>query len=99
MSHPHTANRREDRRLITGQGRYTADINLVGQLHGAFLRADRAHAQIVSINVKPALARPGVVAVFTGADAIAAQYTQFPNLMAFAGRNGAQILKTERPVL
>jgi len=40
-----------------------------------------------------------VVAVFTGADALAAQYTQFPNLMAFAGRNGGQILKPERPVL
>ncbi|MDB5811916.1 MAG: Carbon-monoxide dehydrogenase large subunit [Betaproteobacteria bacterium] len=99
MSHPHAANRREDRRLITGSGRYTADINLPGQLHGAFLRADRAHAQIVSINVKPALARAGVVGVFTGVDAVAAQYTHFPNLMAFAGRNGAQILKTERPVL
>src|SRR3954467_4730368 len=99
MSQPHAANRREDLRLITGRGRYTADINLPNQLHAAFLRADRAHAQIVSIDTKPALARPGVVAVFTGADAVDARYTQFPNLMAFAGRNGGQILKPERPVL
>jgi carbon-monoxide dehydrogenase large subunit len=99
MSHSHTANRREDLRLITGRGCYTADVNLPGQLHAAFLRADRAHAQIVSIDTAPALARPGVVAVLTGADALAAQYTQFPNLMAFTGRNGAQILKPERPVL
>ena len=99
MSHSHTAQRREDLRLITGRGRYTADVNLPGQLHAAFLRADRAHAQIVSIDTAPALARPGVVAVLTGADALAAQYTQFPNLMAFTGRNGAQILKPERPVL
>ena len=99
MSHPHAANRREDLRLITGRGRYTADVNLPNQLHAAFLRADRAHAQIVAIDARPALARPGVVAVFTGADAIAAQYTQFPNLMSFAGRNGGQILKPERPVL
>ena len=99
MSHTPAANRREDLRLITGRGRFTADVNLPNQLHAAFLRADRAHARIASIDTKPALARPGVVAVLTGADAIAAQFTQFPNLMSFAGRNGGQILKPERPVL
>ena len=99
MSDTHAANRREDLRLITGRGRYTADMNLPDQLHAAFLRADRAHAGIASINIQPALARPGVVAVLTGADALAAQYTHFPNLMTFAGRNGAQILQTERAVL
>lgn len=99
MSDAHAANRREDLRLITGRGRYTADMNLSGQLYACFLRADRAHAEIKAIDVKSALARPGVVAVLTGADAVAAQYTQFPNLMTFAGRNGAQILKPERPVL
>ncbi len=99
MSHPHAANRREDLRLITGRGRNTADMNLPGQLHAALLRADRAHAKIAAIDTKPALARPGVVAVFAGADAVAAQYTQFPNLMAFSGRNGGQILKPDRPVL
>ena len=99
MSHSHAANRREDLRLITGRGRYTADVNLPGQLHAAFLRADRAHARIKAIDTKPALARPGVVAVFAGVDALAAQYTQFPNLMAFTGRSGGQILKPDRPVL
>ncbi len=99
MSNTHAANRREDRRLITGRGCYTADTNLPGQLYAAFLRSDRAHAEIVSIDAAPALARQGVVAVFTGADAIAAHYTQFPNLLTFAGRNGGQILKPERPVL
>ena len=99
MSDTHAANRREDLRLITGRGRYTADMNLPGQLHACFLRADRAHAEIVAIDAKPALARPGVVAVLTGADALAAKYTQFPNLMSFTGRNGAGILKPDRPVL
>ncbi len=45
MSDLHTANRREDLRLITGRGRYTADWNLPGQLHACFLRSDRAHAE------------------------------------------------------
>ena len=43
--------RREDHRLVTGQGKYTADWNLPGQLHGHFLRSDRAHAEIVSIDI------------------------------------------------
>ncbi len=40
---PYTG-RREDERLLTGAGRYTADWNQPGQRHAAFLRADRAHA-------------------------------------------------------
>jgi aerobic carbon-monoxide dehydrogenase large subunit len=99
MSDAHTASRREDLRLITGRGKYVADINLPGQLHAGFLRSDRAHAEIVSIDASPALKRPGVVAVFTGADAMAAGYKQFPNMMTFTNRAGGTILKPDRPVL
>ena len=99
MSDTHAANRREDLRLITGRGRYVADANLPGQLHACFLRSDRAHAEIVAIDAAPALKCPGVVAVFTGADAMAAGYKQFPNMMTFTNRAGATILKPDRPVL
>src|SRR2546427_11915406 len=34
--------------------------NLPGQLHGSFLRSDRAHAEIVSVDTAPALASSGV---------------------------------------
>jgi carbon-monoxide dehydrogenase large subunit len=60
--------RREDDRLLTGQGCYTADWNFPGQLYGYFLRSDRAHAEIVSINTGEAKKSPGVLAVFTGED-------------------------------
>jgi carbon-monoxide dehydrogenase large subunit len=99
MSEKHAGNRREDLRLITGRGRYSSDMNLPGQLYASFLRSDHAHAEIVSIDATPALKRPGVVAVLTGADAMAAGYTQFPNLMTFTNRAGAGILRPERPVL
>ena len=99
MSEKHAGNRREDLRLITGRGRYASDHNLPGQLHAAFLRCDRAHAEIVSLDAAAALKRRGVVAVFTGDDAIAAGYTRFPNLMTFTNKAGAGILKPERPVL
>ena len=64
--------RREDYRLITGQGRYTADWNLSGQLHAVYLRADRAHAEITRIDIGRALESAGVKAVYTGEDARAA---------------------------
>jgi carbon-monoxide dehydrogenase large subunit len=60
--------RREDDRFLTGRGRFTADTNLPGQLHGCFLRSDRAHARILSLKKEEALDAPGVVAVFTGED-------------------------------
>ena len=60
--------RREDIRFITGKGRYTDDINRPGQAHAYFVRSPHAHATIDSIDVSEAVASPGVVAVYTGAD-------------------------------
>ena len=62
--------RREDRRLLTGRGRFLADITFPGMLHAAFLRSDVAHARIRSIRIERALAAPGVIAVITGADIV-----------------------------
>ena len=62
------AGRREDDRLLTGKGRYTADWNFAGELYGYFLRSDRAHARIRSIDTEAARQSPGVQAVFTGED-------------------------------
>lgn len=58
--------RKEDLRLITGQGRYVADIVLPGMLHAVFVRSDYAHARLVKVDVSAALEAPGVVAVITG---------------------------------
>jgi aerobic carbon-monoxide dehydrogenase large subunit len=60
--------RKEDPRLITGRARYIDDIALPGTLWMAFVRSPEAHAKIVSIDTSAATARPGVHAVFTGAD-------------------------------
>src|SRR5205809_8016250 len=83
--------RREDLRLVTGQGKYTSDWNLPGQLHGSFLRSDRAHAEIVSLDTAPARASSGVVAVFTGADTARAGFKSTPQLARYPGRGGATI--------
>ena len=60
--------RREDPRLITGQGNFTDDIQLPGMVHMAVLRSPYAHARIKRIDVSEARRAPGVVAVYTGKD-------------------------------
>ena len=60
--------RKEDARLITGQTRWTDNIDTTGMLHLAVLRSPMAHARIDHVDVSPALERPGVVAAFSGAD-------------------------------
>jgi carbon-monoxide dehydrogenase large subunit len=60
--------RKEDHRFITGQGRYTDDINRPGQAHAYFVRSPHAHAKIKGVNVSAARAAKGVVDVLTGAD-------------------------------
>jgi carbon-monoxide dehydrogenase large subunit len=63
--------RREDPRLLRGQGCYTDDFSLAQEAHMAVLRAPHAHARVVAIDTAAALAMPGVLAVLTGADFVA----------------------------
>src|ERR1039457_2812659 len=60
--------RSEDPRILTGAGRYVDDIKLPGMLHAAFVRSPLAHGRVLSVDVSPARALPGVVAALTGAD-------------------------------
>lgn len=60
--------RREDARLITGNGQYIADLKLPGMLHAAFVRSQVAHARIRSVDLSRAAAAAGVVSVMSGAD-------------------------------
>src|SRR5712692_2512748 len=53
---------------LTGQARYADDLFLPRMLYGRLLRSTRPHARIKRIDVTPALAHPGVVAVLTGED-------------------------------
>jgi carbon-monoxide dehydrogenase large subunit len=90
--------RLEDDRMLTGRGRYVSDWNLPGQAHGHFLRSDRAHAEIVSIDASEALRAPGVVAVFTGAD-IAGVLKSLPAALPAKGRGGSELINPGRPAL
>ena len=60
--------RKEDDRLLRGDGRFTDDVDLPHTLHMAVLRSPMAHARITRVDVSAALSRPGVVAAYSGAD-------------------------------
>src|SRR5262249_43957281 len=60
--------RLEDRPLVTGAGRFAADISFPDQLHMRVVRSTYAHARLVSLAVGEAAALPGVHAVWTAAD-------------------------------
>jgi carbon-monoxide dehydrogenase large subunit len=63
--------RREDLRFLTGRGNYLDDLRFDGLAHAVLLRSPHAHARIERIDIAPALAAPGVLAVLTAADAAA----------------------------
>ncbi len=98
MARPFTG-RREDFRLVTGHGRYTADWNLPRQTYGVFLRSDRAHAEILSLDMSAALASPGVLAVLTGEDVAKAGYRSPPPMVQYPGKDGMKLRHPFRPVL
>ncbi|MEA3195015.1 MAG: aerobic carbon-monoxide dehydrogenase large subunit, partial [Betaproteobacteria bacterium] len=89
--------RLEDQRMLTGRGRYVSDWNLPGQAYAHFLRSDRAHAEIVSIDKQAALDSPGVLAVFTGEDLRSLK--SLPAALPVKGRGGAELIHPGRPAL
>ncbi len=83
--------RREDFRLVTGHGRYTADNDYKGEAAGHFLRADRAHAKIARIDVAAARELPGVLDVVIGDDLVATQWKGTPSTSFFKGIGGSSL--------
>jgi carbon-monoxide dehydrogenase large subunit/6-hydroxypseudooxynicotine dehydrogenase subunit gamma len=57
--------RLEDRPLVTGAGRFAADVSFPHQLHMRVVRSSRAHGRIRLIEIDGARAAPGVAAVWT----------------------------------
>src|SRR5229473_6759158 len=60
--------RKEDRRFLTGQGRYVGDIDFPRQAYAGFVFSPHAHARIRAIDASVARALPGIHAVLTGAE-------------------------------
>jgi aerobic carbon-monoxide dehydrogenase large subunit len=89
--------RREDAKLLTGKGNYSADGHKPGMLHAVLARSHHAHAAIDSIDTSAARAIPGVVAVFTAADLT--DVAPIPGGIGFPRPDGSPAPKTDRPLL
>ncbi|MDJ0983649.1 MAG: xanthine dehydrogenase family protein molybdopterin-binding subunit, partial [Kiloniellales bacterium] len=89
----------EDRRFLTGEGRYLDDIAFDDQLHARILRSPYAHAEIRSIDAATAAAVPGVVAVLTGAEVAADGLGDIPPGALVTNRDGSSNYVPSRPAL
>ncbi|MQX37100.1 xanthine dehydrogenase family protein molybdopterin-binding subunit [Roseospira navarrensis] len=91
--------RTEDRRFLTGTGRYTDDITLPGMAFAAAARSPHAHGAITAVDIEAARAMPGVLAVLTAADLDAAGLGEIPVGMAVKSRDGRRMGTPPRPTL
>jgi carbon-monoxide dehydrogenase large subunit len=89
----------EDNRLVTGRGRYVADIAYEGMLIGVVVRSPVAHARILAVDTSAASTVPGVLAVFTAADLAEDGIEDFPSGVSLPGADGKPAFPARRPVL
>src|SRR5271168_2771888 len=89
----------EDRRFLTGRGRYLDDIDRPHQTHAVFLRSPHAHALIRAIDVTAAAAAPGVMMVLTGADLAADGIGTVPCVSGLTNRDGSSAILPPRPAM
>ncbi|MBT7645729.1 MAG: xanthine dehydrogenase family protein, partial [Rhodospirillaceae bacterium] len=91
--------RKEDRRFLTGQGRYVADLDSSDMLHVVFVRSDHAHGTITGTDLSDAGAVPGVVAVHDGVSLKQLGIGDLPCFRKIKGRGGAEMADLPRPPL
>jgi len=91
------APRKEDPRLLKGEGRYTDDINLPGQAYAAIVRSPYAHGAIRAVDLSEARSMPGVLGAYAAADLAA--YGSLKCIPSFPNRDGSDMRKPPRPAL
>ncbi len=89
--------RNEDPTLLTGKGQYTDDLNRDGQAYGVFVRSSVAHGVLNGIDISDALAMPGVLGVYTGADLEAAGYGRIRCAAPLKNADGSEMRNPMRP--
>ena len=91
--------RTEDGRFLTGNGRYTDDLNRLGQAHAWIVRSPHPHAEVRAVGTEAALNAPGVVAIFTGADMAADGVGGLPCGWLVKNRDGSDMHEPPHPPL
>src|SRR5690349_5718907 len=69
----------EDEALLRGQGRFADNVKVEGEVFACFVRSPHPHANIVAVDTRAADAMPGVIAVLTGQELVAAGVSPIPN--------------------
>jgi aerobic carbon-monoxide dehydrogenase large subunit len=90
--------RKEDPRLLRGQGRYADDIALPGQAFARVVRSHHAHGRLRGIDAAAALALPGVLAVYTAADFVCAGYGAILCKLPLKNADGSPLFAPPRPI-
>jgi carbon-monoxide dehydrogenase large subunit len=98
--------RREDPRLLTGNGRYSDDFTLPGQAYAVMLRSPHAHALIRRIDSAAARAMPGILAVLTGEDVLADGLKPLPNVanshpadISIQNKDGSPVVRPQQAAI
>ena len=91
--------RQEDPILLQGQGRYTDDIDLPGQVFAVMVRSPYAHGVIRGIDTAEAKTIPGVLGVFTAADLEGHGYGYLRCAIPLKNRDGSPLHNIDRPML
>ena len=89
----------EDRRFITGRGRYLDDIVRPRQVHAVFVRSPHAHARIRAIDTSAAASAPAVLAVLTGADLARDGLGPVPCVSGLTNCDGSPAAMPKRPAI
>ena len=91
--------RKEDPKLLRGEGSYSDDLNLAGQAHAVMVRSRHAHGRLVAVDASEARAMPGVLMVITGADFEAAGYPKMPGGSPVNNSDGSPVRATPQLAL
>ena len=95
----HSVRRIEDPTLVSGTGLYADDAQAAGQVHLVLLRSPYAHARIAAIDTSAARAMPGVQAIYSGADLVAAGVKPLPTVAGFLKPGGGPAVSPPRHAL
>ncbi|MDA0637514.1 xanthine dehydrogenase family protein molybdopterin-binding subunit [Nonomuraea sp. MCN248] len=88
----------DGRAKVTGTARYAADHEVPGVLHGALVMSTIARGEVLRIDGGAALARPGVVAVYTHADLPRLRLPDFPYNRRFVPMQDTRVFHQGQPV-
>lgn len=89
--------RKEDTRLVTGQGQYVDDLSFEGLVHACFVRTPHAHAVIREIDIAAAKGMPGVIGILTPEDVAWTSY--LPVRVPFKSRDGSDLRQSPKRLL